>query len=455
MKIAKIHLKNFRCFEDFEIEFNTEQRIVSLDSQQKTVGPLTVIVAKNGNGKTTVLDALRIVFGPFTSVFNYPPNQYISKSDIRIYTPEGTIQSKLMTPVEIWAQATFNQQSCSWGCVLPTENARTSIKEAQQLSKWGNELKNSIDSSKDKDHDIVLPLIAYYGTGRHWNDYLKENNEKPLLYSRYYGYNYALGTDTNFKATSLWLMQAIQEEISEQVYNIKKDEIMIGQLNAIRKALDILLKPEGYIAKLHVNQKYKNLAVLFQNSDNETISIPVSLLSDGVRAIFSIISDIALRCAKLNPGLGKEACEKTEGVVMIDEIDMHLHPSWQQKILDTLQRAFPKIQFIVTTHSPQVVSSVPKECVRIIDDGKIVPFFTQTQGVESQDILAQIFGTNPAPQDDDYVKKLNQYAQLAAYGQTNEKLYQELAEHFGSNYLPLLQIEIQRKFVIRKTISSI
>ena len=86
-------------------------------------------------------------------------------------------------------------------------------------------------------------------------------------------------------------------------------------------------------------------------------------LSDGFRSILSMVADLAYRMVRLNPQLGAQAVVATPGVVLIDEIDMHLHPLWQQTVLLDMQRAFPKVQFIVTTHSPQVLSSVPAESV--------------------------------------------------------------------------------------------
>ncbi len=93
-------------------------------------------------------------------------------------------------------------------------------------------------------------------------------------------------------------------------------------------------------------------------------------LSDGFRSILSMVADLAYRMVRLNPQLGEKAITNTPGVVLIDEIDMHLHPLWQQTVLLDMQRAFPQIQFIVTTHSPQVISSVPPESVRVLVWGR-------------------------------------------------------------------------------------
>jgi predicted ATP-binding protein involved in virulence len=82
------------------------------------------------------------------------------------------------------------------------------------------------------------------------------------------------------------------------------------------------------------------------------------MLSDGFRTMLVMIADIAYRAAVLNPQLGKEAAQKTPGVVLIDEIDLHLHPLWQRRVVEDLKRTFPQIQFIATTHSEHIIQSL-------------------------------------------------------------------------------------------------
>ncbi|MGB8922932.1 MAG: AAA family ATPase [Pseudomonas sp.] len=94
--------------------------------------------------------------------------------------------------------------------------------------------------------------------------------------------------------------------------------------------------------------------------------LKVSQLSDGIRNIVALAADIAYRCIKLNPHLGITAPHQCTGVVLIDEVDMHLHPAWQQTVIPDLLGAFPNIQFIVTTHSPQVITSVQAKCIRVL-----------------------------------------------------------------------------------------
>jgi predicted ATP-binding protein involved in virulence len=129
--------------------------------------------------------------------------------------------------------------------------------------------------------------------------------------------------------------------------------------------------------------------------------VPLSQLSDGLRNMVVMISDIAFRCYKLNPHFEFDAALKTTGIVIIDEVDMFLHPSWQQLVISALQKAFPNIQFVVTTHSPQVLTTVPAECIRII-----------TKGAESSRLLKRIFGVDTRPQADENTQLLNAYEEL-------------------------------------------
>ena len=91
------------------------------------------------------------------------------------------------------------------------------------------------------------------------------------------------------------------------------------------------------------------------------VRMPVSQLSDGYKCTISLIADIAYRMAILNPQLLNKVLVETEGIILIDEVDLHLHPKWQKRILKDLMDIFPKVQFIVSTHAPEVINSVKKD----------------------------------------------------------------------------------------------
>ena len=120
-------------------------------------------------------------------------------------------------------------------------------------------------------------------------------------------------------------------------------------------------------------------------------------MSDGYKNTLSMIGDIAYRMAVLNPTLGNQVLEKTPGVVLIDEIDLHLHPQWQQTILNDLHAIFPEVQFIVSSHAPAVINSVPKEQIRILDNGKIYMPVAQTYGRDANSILREVMQVSDRP----------------------------------------------------------
>ena len=103
--------------------------------------------------------------------------------------------------------------------------------------------------------------------------------------------------------------------------------------------------------------------------------------------------------AVLNPTLGDQILEKTLGIVLIDEIDLHLHPQWQQTILSDLHAIFPKIQFIVSSHAPAVINSVSREQIRILDHGGIYIPAAQTYGRDANSILREVMNVSERPAD--------------------------------------------------------
>lgn len=175
--------------------------------------------------------------------------------------------------------------------------------------------------------------------------------------------------------------------------------------------------------------------------------LPVALLSDGIRNMIGMVADIAFRATKLNPQLGAEASTETPGVVLIDEVDMHLHPEWQQVVLQNLITAFPSLQFIVTTHSPQVLTSIDASCIRLLRQefdpetknriAVVELIQTQTRGVSSADLLAQIMGIDPIP-DVPEARMLSQFQALIQQNlhesEQGNALRTQLEAHFGINH---------------------
>ncbi|MGM0706284.1 MAG: AAA family ATPase, partial [Bacteroidota bacterium] len=105
---------------------------------------------------------------------------------------------------------------------------------------------------------------------------------------------------------------------------------------------------------LRYSPQREEVVVVFKNNE----VYPLDYLSDGQRTTLTLVGDLATRMARLNPHLGEDALSATPGVVLIDELGLHLHPTWQRHIVQDLRRTFPQVQFITTTHSPQIISEV-------------------------------------------------------------------------------------------------
>ena len=127
--------------------------------------------------------------------------------------------------------------------------------------------------------------------------------------------------------------------------------------------------------------------------DRDSTTIPVQQLSDGERGILSLVLDLTRRLAQANPNFTDPASE-AEAVVLIDEIDLHLHPKWQRQIVHNLTKAFPHCQFIATTHSPQIIGEVPHERIQIISDGEVYSP-NHSFGVDSSRVLEEIMDADP------------------------------------------------------------
>jgi len=126
-----------------------------------------------------------------------------------------------------------------------------------------------------------------------------------------------------------------------------------------------------------------------------------STLSDGQKTYIAMVADIARRAIILNPHLGADAVKKTPGVILIDELDLHLHPRWQRTIIANLKKTFPLMQFFATTHSPIIIGEAkPEELVVLTETGQRQ--ISRSLGMTSNDVLEIIMG---APARDEAIEQ--------------------------------------------------
>jgi predicted ATP-binding protein involved in virulence len=174
--------------------------------------------------------------------------------------------------------------------------------------------------------------------------------------------------------------------------------------------------------------------------------MPFNSLSDGVRITLAIVMEIAFRCCLLNPYLGVNAPNETSGVVLIDEIDLHLHPSWQKKIVADLRRSFPNIQFIVSTHAPLVIGSLQSGKIFSISNQQVYDFPIQ-YGRDANAILNEM-GTSEM--DDQLKSDLDMFILLIESGHGKEAkandLRSILIQKLGKDHTEIQRADMMLSF---------
>ncbi|MBT13720.1 MAG: ATP-binding protein [Oceanospirillaceae bacterium] len=421
MKLTRLTLTNYRCFDELDIHFDDK---------------LTVLIAPNGGGKTSVLDAISVVISSFVGSFDMGKAHGFAPTDARYAAvTEGDPTAEQQYPVDVCASfaepAMENQHR-----QLSGPKNKTTVKDVAELIEHGKQLMDEI-----RQQDAALPVIAYYGTGRLWKQHKLMERQKITSASRSMGYEDCLSSSSNYLQMQIWMKSATFASLQEmQMPDTYPGQPVTRQLRAVKKAVDDVLKHTDWY-NFHYSISHDELAM--QHKDRGIL--PVGMLSDGVRAMVSMVADLAWRCVKLNSARAEQAPVSTPGIVLIDEVDMHLHPAWQQQVVGSLISVFRQVQFILTTHSPQVLTTVPNQCIRVLDTIKkndqtlfvALQPDKQSRGVASNDLLAKLQHTNPTP-DVPEAKWVSAYkALIQQNAHTTPKGYdlkKKILDHFGDQH---------------------
>ena len=326
MRIDTLELRNFCLFEH---------------RQFMLAGRFNLLIGDNGTGKTSILNGLAVGLGAwFLGLPEGSIARSISKEEVRfrsfhlgdIYTREKQF------PAVVSCKGMIGGEIGAWSRELNHLHGRTT----RQNAGWIEMIAHNLDGRVRAGDPAILPVISYYGTGRLWVQKRQKSIVPISPSSRFLGYLDCLAPASDEKRLLSWFktreIQAIQQRKS------------IAVLEAVRSA--ILACVEG---ATHIWFNVAEDELLLRFSDRE---VPFDYLSDGYRNMLAMVADIAVRCVTLNPTLGAKAIRETPGVVLIDEIDLHLHPKWQRRMVADLLAAFPRIQFVATTHSPFIIQSL-------------------------------------------------------------------------------------------------
>ncbi|MGO9261779.1 MAG: AAA family ATPase [Bryobacteraceae bacterium] len=359
MRIESLAIQNFKGFKDRTFSFHPH---------------FNLLVGDNASGKTSLLDALAIAAGSwFLGVPGYEKSPGVEPDEVRV-TAHGHLDSytfEKQFPSRIECAGVVMGRHISWARELQREGGRTTTGGATALRDLASEAAGRVRAGEE----ITLPLICSCGTERLRNPGANGSRGKP---SRLDGYRGCL----HFTIQDTGLISWIRDQ-GTVTQHLKKDTVA---LSVVKRAIAGCV--EG-AKSIYYDGRYKDLVVELEGYGPQLFRN----LSDGQRIMLRLIGDLAERAAMLNPHLGSAALQGTPGVVMIDELDLHLHPKWQRRVIHDLKTTFPSLQFIATTHSPQLVGEALPEEIRLLDgDETTEP--PRSFGLDSSRALEEVMGAS-------------------------------------------------------------
>lgn len=425
MKLEKVIIENYRAIERLELPLHPQ---------------LTVLHGNNGEGKTSVLNGIGVGLGSIMRFLPYITSVDFRKADRRPWQTPGV--------------GLINTNGLKWerGIVF-SEGRRVGLVELRSA------ISKITDADKNGDEPIALPVVALYDTDRAVYEAPQKQRGSTKQFTRYAALEGALSARTNFKEFFKWFYAMENAELRRQ-RDLNDFSYRMTELSAVRLALSSMM-PD--VSAPRIEASPLRFVVSLESEPGERIALSLDQLSGGYRIMLALVADLARRMAQGNPHLDDPL--QSEAIVLIDEVDLHLHPSWQQRVLPDLMRTFPNTQFIVSTHSPQVLTTVqPEHIVRLRRDGdNIVAAGTggPTFGAEAGYALAVEMGVKERPpaQHNEFVDLLEKYNDLVNDGlgksEAALKLRQRLESLSPRDFaLDRADSEMRRQNVMRRLAES-
>lgn len=378
MRIDRLKIRNFKQFSDYALDLHPK---------------FTLLVGDNGTGKTSLLDALAIAAGiwlvnaPDTTLSNSKRN--ILTNEIRLEAVESSDVTQFVEckPVQITAIGCIGEQEVRWTRQIKENGSRTSNADA----KAALEIIGDLFKRDQEGENLWFPVTAYYGAGRAWiasnktDPKAKNSNE---ISRRWHAFYDCFEERIRIADLQTWFQKEALASLQRQGtmrpgYEIVKFAILGG----IPEAHDLWF--DGDLGEIVVSISHR--PILFSN------------LSAGQKVMVALIADIAIKIVTQNSAFLSDindpdpdeiplVLKRTSGLVLIDEIDVHLHPQWQRHVVEDLIHTFPAIQFVCTTHSPVVIGEVPADRIRILQaEAAIIP--SNASGLDANRVLDEVMNS--------------------------------------------------------------
>lgn len=354
MWIERLTLKDFRGFAELDLDLDR---------------PVTVLVGVNGSGKSSVLRAIHaiqpVVHQRWADLI-FPVAIPLDTRDLRV----GAVRGEVVVQVHAAHDGTVR---LSW--------------DREEIGWWWDEQSWGL-----LPHPSARPFLFMAGTDR----YVETASVRAARGSEFTVPNTDNGDeDTGSAAPRPGYARFIEwfkgrEDVENARRVASRDlDLQDPQLRAVREAVAALMP--GFDG-LRIDRETSPAAMVVTKGG---VVLRLDQLSDGERNLVALAGDLARRLAITRPD--SDAPRTIEGVVLIDEVEQHLHPAIQRKVMPALRRAFPGLQFIVTTHSPQVVASVPADAVIALKHFTGLRLSHPTEGRDSNAILREVFGDPGRP----------------------------------------------------------
>ena len=363
MQLKQLTLTQVRVFEQAKFDFQPG---------------MNLLVGINGAGKSTVLDVLRIMLSQTLPKFTASRSRPIPFAESDITVGEGALTAEL----------NFEAAGISFEHLMhmPREkyvadkNKEGKVREQtydlekrNHLNTDGKELPRDLKSSAKQ------PLVIYFSTRRSLPSMAAPSRQSSTGKQTAAFADALTHRELRLREFAEWWL--VQETLADETGNASLGR----RLNVLNNAVTSFL--DGCTNLRAVREPETTLLI-----DKDDATLDVRQLSDGERGMVALVLDLARRLAQANPEM-PDPLRDGKAVVLIDELDLHLHPRWQRTIVQTLTTTYPNCQFIATTHSPQIIGEVPPDNIILLENGKAYPPH-QSLGMDSNWILRYLMGAD-------------------------------------------------------------
>lgn len=404
MEFRNISIQNFKGIEKVELSFQPG---------------VNLILGENGAGKTSILEAITIAFGDYFNGIAGVSKKGILHEQIRFKTQfsgDASTKIEFFTPTTVTSEIYFDEKKCMGEVTRRDETNQSRTKYlGKAVSTYARNICN--------DMDATLPLLCYFSTQRIAQPKREDfgTSSKNKLNDRRSGYIGCIENNLDRKTLEAWCLKMEQVEF--------KKRAPVREYTVFKEVVSTFMM---YMSELSAppSISYSDIFDDMVYAENSTIT-PIKHLSAGYQSLLWIIMTMAFRLCQLNPSIADY--RTVPGVVLIDEIDMHLHPRWQWRIVNALKDTFPKVQFILATHAPIIISSCKSAHLIKMNEDRTIDYPTSTYAFSIDDVVELTQGSSGIPME---LKKLARDFERAFQAGNKDdamKTYSQMLEAFGED----------------------